>query len=227
MAGTTNITPGSKLQMALDPKQGEQPNFNLICTYRKELDESAFLISVPMSDGKPLPMDESQKFLLKAVIGGSTIVLAAYPDDRVKEGIRTYWKMRRVSEQRQFIQRADERLKVALNVTYTQDHWASIDGKIESEEGRTLDISAGGAALFTNRRFEIGDMCMVTLPRVGFTPEGKSIADIVSVVCWQRDAPKGSPYHRLCGVQFRFGEDGTERERVKEYCAFIKKRYKL
>jgi hypothetical protein len=227
MASTIKIKSGSKLQLAYDAPVGKEPVFDMVCTFGKALDESAFLISIPMKGGQSLPMDENQKFLIRYGQGDSTMILAGYPDDVVKDGIRRYWKMRRVSEQRQFFQRADERIKVALKVEYMQDTWELNDeGGIDKEDGMSLDISAGGAAIYLNRHFDIGEVCEVTLPRIGTAPEGRAIENIVSAVCWIREAPKGSLYRMICGLQFRFA-DGSERERVQAYVSNVKKKYKL
>jgi hypothetical protein len=227
MAAALKIRSGSKLQLAFDTPMGKDPNFDMICTFGKALDDSAFLISVPMREGKSLPLDENQKLLIRYGQGDNAMIVAGYPDDLVKEGIRRYWKIRRVSEQRQFFQRADERLKVALKVEYMQETWPlNADGQIDREDGMSLDISAGGAAIYLNRRFDIGETCVLYLPRIGTTPEGKAIDNVVSAICWSREAPKGSLYRHICGLQFRFA-DGAEREQMKAYVANIKKKFKL
>lgn len=227
MAGELNIKTGTKLRLAFDVPMGNEPDFNMVCTFSKSLDESAFLISVPMKDGKAISPDDSQKLLIRYGNGDSGRILAGYVDDIVKEGIRRFWKIRRVSEQRQFFQRADECLKVTIPVKYVQDTWTpNIDGIIEKEDAMSLDISAGGMALYLNRRFEVGEICEITLPNVGTAKEGKGIEDVVSVVCWMREAPKGSIYRNICGFQFRFG-DGPERKQLQDYVAYIKKKYKL
>ena len=227
MPGELNIKSGTKLRLAFDVPMGNEPDFNMVCTFSKALDESAFLISVPMKDGKAISPDDSQKLLIRYGNGDGGKILAGYVDDIVKEGIRRFWKIRRVSEQRQFFQRADERLKVALPVKYVQDTWTpNIDGIIEKESAMSLDISAGGMALYLNHRFEVGEICEITLPNVGTAKEGKGIEDVVSVVCWMREAPKGSIYRNICGFQFRFGA-GPERKQMQNYVAHIKKKYKL
>lgn len=42
MAGTIDIKPATKLRLALDVPAGKQPVFNMISTFNKALDESAF-----------------------------------------------------------------------------------------------------------------------------------------------------------------------------------------
>jgi hypothetical protein len=227
MASALKIESGSKLQLALDVPVGQEPDFSMICTFRKSLDDSAFLISVPMKGGQPLPMNENQKLLIRYGMGDETMILAGYPDDEVKEGLRRFWKIRRVTEQRQFFQRADERLKVALRVEYSQDTWPVNDeGTIDREDGMSMDISAGGAAIYLNRHFDVGEVCQLCLPRVGLDPEGQALEDVVSLVCWMREAPKGSLYRQICGLQFRFADAG-ERDRMRAYVANVKKKYKL
>ncbi|MDO4487469.1 MAG: PilZ domain-containing protein [Eubacteriales bacterium] len=227
MAGELKIRKGAKIQIAFDRGAGESPSFDMASSFFKALDESFFLISVPMKGGKQVTLDETQKLLMRYQSNGEDLILAGYADDSVKEGIRTYWKIRRVTEQRTFFKRADERLKAAIKVNYTMDNWPlNDDGTVDMEDGLTLDISAGGAAVFMNTRVEVGEIMMMTLPKIGTVDDGNKIEDVVSVICWQREAPKGGLYKFLCGVQYRFDE-GKDRDRMKRYTAYVKKRYKL
>lgn len=227
MAGALKIKAGTKLHLGYDVAVDETPSFNMICTFNKSIDESAFLISIPMKDGKPLELDESRKLLIRSGEGADAMILAGYADDVVKEGIRKYWKIRRVSEQRQFFQRADERLKVTLRIEYFQPTWeVNEDGNIDKEDAMTLDVSAGGAALYVNRRFDVGEVIMMNLPRIGTSEKGRAIEDVVGAICWMREAPKGSLYRNICGIQFRFNE-AAEKTRVQGYIANVKEKYKL
>lgn len=227
MAGALKIKSGTKLQVAFDAKIGEEPNFNMICTFNKSLDESAFTISIPMMNGKALEVDDSQKILIRYGTGSNAMILAGYVDDTIKDGIRRYWKIRRVSEQRQFFQRADERLKVTLKIEYMQETWPVNDnGQIDKEEGMTLDVSAGGAAIYLNRHFDVGEICEMSLPRIGTSEKGKAIECLVSTVCWMREAPKGSLYRNICGLQFKFG-DPEEKKRLQEYLENVREKYKV
>lgn len=226
MASELKLKSGSKLRVAYDVPVGTEPNFNLVSTFNKTLDESAFLISVPMKDGKALEMDETQKLLIRYGTGDDQNIVAGYADDLVKVGIRKFWKIRRVQEQRQFFKRADERVKVGLHLEYMQDSWTpNDDGTISKEEGMTLDISGGGIAMFVNRYFDVGETLFITLQGVGTAEEGK-IDELVGVVCWMREAPKGSIFRNICGIQFRF-EDDLEKKTLQEYIGYVKKRYKL
>lgn len=221
------IKSGSKLRLAYDVGMGKDPDFTMMSTFSKSLDESAFLISIPVKNAKPVVVEDNQKLLIQFGTGNDSMILAGYVDDIIKDGIRKYWKIRRVTEQRQFFKRTDERLKVALKATYMQDTWpVNFDGLIDPEEGMTLDISAGGLALYVNRHFEVGEIVLVTLPNVGIAQEGKGFKDIVCTVCWARETPKGSMYRFACGLQAAFGDD-AEKERMKIYVEYIKNRYHL
>ena len=227
MADQLKLKSGSRLQMAFDPAEGEEPNFNMICTFHKAIDSSAFLVSIPVSGGKPLTIDETRKLLIRGNSGANQTIFAGYADDVVREGIRNYWRIRRVSAQRQYFTRADERLKVSLHVSYKQDTWTvNSDGEIVKEEGLSLDISNGGIAFYLHDRFDVGEICQVTLPRVGTAAEGKEIEDVIGVVCWCREAPKGSPFRHVCGLQFRFA-DTAEKDALVKYVANIKRRFAL
>ena len=227
MAGSMQLKKGTKMQIAFDVPVGQEPKFNMLCTFSKALDESAFLVSAPMVDGKRLVPDENQKLLFQYTEGDENNIVAGYVDDIVKEGIRHYLKVRRVAEQRQFIKRVDVRMKAELPILFMQDTWElNSDGEVEKEKGETMDISNNGLAVYMNRRFDVGEFCIFTLPRLGTMAEGKSERDVVGVICWMREMPKGSPFRFVAGIQLRFA-DPLERQEMQDYVAYVKKRYKL
>lgn len=227
MAEELHLNPGTKMHLAYDVPVGQDPQFNMIGTFKKALDESAFLVSIPMVDGKPLIPDDNQKILFRYGEGEEQQIVAGYVDDVVKEGIRRYWKVRRVSEHRQLIKRVDIRMKVELPVQYMQDTWAlNADGEIDREEGETMDISNNGLAVYMNHWFTVGETCIFTLPRIGTASDGKPAREVVGVICWMREMPKGGPFRYVAGIQLRFA-DVQERQDMQEYVAYVKKRYKL
>jgi len=227
MAGLADIPSGTKLQLSITNDPSGEPVFDMLSTFASIIDESAFTISMPLRDGKPFQPDESSKVLLKYNMGSEVMVIAAYCDDVVKKGIRNYLKMRRVSEQRQFFQRKDERYKLAIPVRYMQPTWPlNADGRIVPEEAMTIDISAGGMAVFISQMFEVGESLHLSLPRIGTDEAGQGINDLVSVVCWYREAPKGSPRRLMCGLQFRFADE-SEHKVLADYVGNIKNVYKL
>lgn len=227
MAGTIQAKHGAKMQLAYDVPPGQEPQFNMICTFNKALDESAFLVSIPMVDGKLLIPEETQKLLFRYGEGDAQSLIAGYVDDVVKEGIRRYWKVRRVTEQRQFVQRRDIRLKIQIPVTYMQDTWElNSEGQIEKETGETMDISNNGMAVCMNHWFQVGESCIFTLPRLGNAGEGQEARDAVGVICWMRELPKGGPFRFAAGIQLRFSSTEESRE-MQDYVAYVKQRYKL
>ena len=148
-------------------------------------------------------------------------------DDTVKEGIRSYLKIRRVAEQRHFVKRVDIRMKVELPVQYMQDTWElNSNGEVEWEQGETMDISNNGLAVYMNRWFDVGETCIFKLPRMGSVSEGRPEQEVVGVICWMREMPKGSLFRFVTGIQLRFA-DNDERQDMQEYVAYVKKRYKL
>ena len=227
MAGALKINPGTKLRIAFDVPIGQEPKFNMICTFNKSLDESAFLVSIPMVGGKALEPDDDQKLLFKYGDGEDSGIVAGYVDDVVKSGIRHYWKVRRVTEQRQFIKRVDIRMKVALPIQYMQDTWAlNSDGEIDKESGETMDISNGGLAVYLNHWFDVGETCIFSLPRIGTASSGVPKHEVVGVVCCMREVPKGGNFRFVAGIQLRFA-DQEERNEMQNYVAYVKKRYRL
>ena len=219
------IKTGTKMKMAYDC---EKPDFVFVTTFNKSLDESAFLVSIPLKDGKALQVGEDQKLLFRYGVDNNESIIAGYVDDIVKQGIKRFWKVRRVTEMRSFIQRADERIKVNLPVKYLNPLWKpNAEGVIEKEQASTLDISAGGLAINLNDHFDVGEAIEVDLPNVGSGVDGIGPKGITAIICWTRDAPKGSLYRHISGVQFRFGDDGAQREMMQNYVGYTKKKFKL
>ena len=145
----------------------------------------------------------------------------------MKEGIRRFWKVRRMEEQRKVIRRVDVRLKVELPVLYMQDSWPlNARQEITKEHGETMDISNNGLAVCMNRHLEVGENAIFTLPRIGTAEGGQSELEVAGVICWVRELPKGDAFRLVSGIQLRFGGD-EERTRMQEYVAYVKKRYRL
>jgi len=219
------IENGTKLQAGYDGGPGAPVTFDMLATYKETVDDTSFLMSIPMKDGRAIEIDENTKLLLQYNMGSEILVIAAYKDDEVKQGVRRYWKMRRVSEQRQFFQRADTRYKTALHCEYWLETWPLKDGVIPREEALTLDISGGGVAAYMALHFEVGEMMKFMLPRVGTNPEGAE-RENVAVVCWTREAPKGSPFRNVVGLQFNFAGE-QDKEVFHQYIDNLKRVYNL
>ena len=49
------IKSGTKMKMAFN---SDNPEFNFVTTFNKALDESAFLVSIPLKDGKALTVKD-------------------------------------------------------------------------------------------------------------------------------------------------------------------------
>ncbi len=221
-----NIDSGTRLKLAISAGIGADFSFNMISTFRESLDDSAFLIAAPLKDGKVFDIDENTMIMLQYDIGSEQFVIAAYKDDEQRIGVRRYWKMRRVSGQRHFYKRADKRYKVVLRCEYWQEDWpADKEGVIECEPALTIDVSAGGCAVYLTRDFSIGEIIKIKLPRIGDSDAGSELSAVANV-CWVREAPKGSPMKRVCGLQYRF-EDAVDKDIMRAYVDVLQKNYKL
>lgn len=216
------IKPGTKLQMAFDVPMGQKTDFNMMATFKEAINDAYFLVSVPMLAGKPLLLDENQKFLMQYSVGDNTFMIAGYPEAVEKVGIRTFWKMRQVAEQRTFFKRRDERFKVSMRLECQRDN---VDNP-ETEDAMTIDVSAGGVAIYLNDYPDVGEALQVQMPTIRLQGERHELPVQLGIVCWVRQAPKGSLYRNVCGLQFRYADD-IERETVKEYMEYVRAKYKM
>lgn len=188
-------------------------DFSLVSTFEKNVNEASFLISVPMYQGKRVDIDSFQKLLMKYELGGSSYVVEGYVDGTVQEGRRNYWKVRKVNENREFFQRTDERIKARLEVTFTKRWWTP-EGLDSEEEmtGMTMDISAGGLAIFLNVPLGVGEIVEMVLPAIG----RKRPVNVSAETCWFRDTEKGNAFRYMAGLKFVF-INPKDKERTAKY----------
>lgn len=206
---------GAKLDIAFaGVSESGDHEFEMKSSFEKNLNEAAFLISVPMKNGEKIEIGEFDKIIIQYKISSKPYIVEGYVDETVKQGIRTYWKVRRVSESREFFTRADVRIKSNIPLQITKTWWTPEGNeKQESSTALTMDISNNGAALFVNLPFNVGEITGTV-----FQPKGKKreLAQNAEV-CWVRDNPdKGLPFRKLVGIRFVFMND-KERKTMQNY----------
>ena len=96
----------------------------------------------------------------------------------------------------------------------------------EWKEAMTIDVSAGGLAMYLNDYPDVGEALQVQMPVVRVDGERCELPVQLGIVCWMRQAPKGSLYRNVCGVQFRYSDE-LEREAMKEYMEHVRAKYKI
>ena len=94
MVGTIDIKPATKLRLALD--------------------ESVFLVSIPLVDGKAYIPDENQKILFQYGAGEETQVLAGYVDDLCAASVHSFIQCRKMQMAVWMIYDIGSRLKIYL-----------------------------------------------------------------------------------------------------------------
>ncbi len=217
------IRAGTKLFLVYaGERQVKNEDFTVRSTFEKNINESSFLISVPMKNGKRMEPNEEKKLLIKYTAGGEDIIVEGYVDDVVKQGIRQYWKIRKVTDGRKFFQRLDERIQVEMRLSYTRLSWITntLDEQ-RTEEGLSLDISAGGLAMFLNDKLDVGEIIQIHMPTVGRTKAGKGFT-VRGETCWLRGTDKGNPFRHTMGAKFVF--DATdEKKKMAAYMDAIAK----
>lgn len=217
------IRTGTKLFLVYaGERQVKNEDFTVRSTFEKNLNDSSFLISVPLKNGQRMEPDESKKLLIKYAMGGEDIIIEGYVDDVVKQGIRQYWKIRKVTEGRRFFQRTDERIQTVLRIAYTRMDWIvnTLD-EYRTEEGATLDISAGGLAMFLNDKLDVGEIIYINLPTIGRSKAGKGFM-VRGETCWLRDAQKGNPFRHTMGAKFIF-DTTDEKKKMSAYMDAVAK----
>ncbi len=216
------IKKGIKLQIAYDHKDLEEKDFTMITTFQEQIDETCYLMSIPMKNGKALQITEEEKLVFKGGTGNGSIFFAGYIDETVKKGVRTFWKVRRVNEQRMVAQRSDERIDCTFRLKYWQPTWSTnFDGEIEPEEGLTINVSGGGLAMYLNDVFHVGEVCEIQFPQMGKGKAGQPI-EVIGETCWNREPEKGMGFKNVCGIKFIYKDDKMKKK-VQDYIENMKK----
>ena len=96
----------------------------------------------------------------------------------------------------------------------------------QQEEAMTIDVSAGGLAMYLNDYPDVGEALQVKLPAVRVDGQRYELPVQLGIVCWLRQAPKGSLFRNACGIQFRYADE-LEREAMKEYMEHVRAKYKI
>ena len=72
----------------------------------------------------------------------------------------------------------------------------------------------------------MGEALQVKLPAVRVDGQRYELPVQLGIVCWLRQAPKGSLFRNACGIQFRYADE-LEREAMKEYMEHVRAKYKI
>ena len=216
------IKTGTKLSLRYADDKTDKDEFRLRSTFEKNVNDTSFLMSIPLLDGKRLEADHERKLLIRYGEGNSTIIVEGYVDDVVKQGIRQYWKVRKVTEGRKFFKRQDERIQASVDVTYSKLSWigATIDDR-RVEEGQTLDFSLGGIALMLNDETTVGEIIEVTFPTLSRAKAGQSVSTKAEC-CWQRKLQKGSGFRFASGLKFIFETTDAKKQMQAYFDILIK-----
>ena len=216
------VKKGTKLQIAIDNKNLTSKDFSMLATFQETENETCFYVSIPIKDGNLVTIDEATKLVFKTNDPSNPLIFTGYVDEVIKKGIRHFWKIRKVKEQREFLKRTDERIDSTLHIKYWSPTWQlNEDGDINTEDGLTLNISASGLAMYLNDVFNVGEVCEIAFPKMGRTKNGEAI-ELVGEVCWNRQPPRGSGYKNLCGIKFNFQNSQTK-TKMYDYVENIKK----
>lgn len=203
------VSPGTKLDIKLESMLHDS-DFSLKSTYEKRVNDTYFLITSPIKNGAPYVIGDKDRLYIECTENDVKFSVEGYVEEYVRKGIRTYLSVHRATPWASFISRADPRVKLDAMIKVEKKRWLSEqDMEIELLDARTLDMSAGGVALYVNLKPQVGEFLDLIFPKIKSTKE----LAIRGEVCWVRDSERGNPFRNIVGLRF-FLNDKAEKERV-------------
>lgn len=204
------IPVGSKLTLYYE--SGGVETFEMKSTFEKSVSDVSFLISAPIRNNSYIDIDCFRQILVKYKLGDITQMIPVYPEERVTVGKRVFWRVRQVGAAREFIPRIDKRYSVFFPASYASVSWDP-DNPLSGERlpAQTMDLSAGGVALFMASDPKVGEVMNVIFPQSGSVKAVMQKAE----VCWIREAKKGSPYRNMSGLKFLFSTEQEKTDMIK------------
>ncbi|MDD2568536.1 MAG: PilZ domain-containing protein [Clostridia bacterium] len=209
------ISSGTKIDLQLI-KDNEKKVLALKSTFEKNVDDVSLLISAPLHKGKYIIFEQFDKLSIKYYQVQTKHILFGYIEDYVQIGLRNYWQVHMVSEERQFVRRAHERIKALLRVSYNKYAGENTFQKQDKMYALSRDISAGGISLRINRYLEPKEIIEVTLPPLG---KIKSFSQKVEAR-WIMATENNKAFSYVAGFRFIF-KNSTEKENLKAYVSSL------
>ena len=205
------IASGTKLDLQLIGLEHGKKLY-LKSTFEKNVDEDCFLISAPIHKEEYVIFEPLAKLVIRYVQGNIIRILTGCVDEHIKIGVRNYWKIHMLSEERQFVKRSHERTNISLRISFNKANILSNDPyKKEKMYAIGKDISYGGIALKINDLLETNDVIEINLPLVGrmkITQKAQTR--------WITATEKDKSFSYLAGFRFVF-TTAEEKENMKAY----------
>lgn len=209
------IPSGTKIDLQLI-KDNEKKVLALKSTFEKNVDDVSFLVSAPLHKGKYIIFEQFDKLTIKYHQGQTKRILSGYIEQYVQIGVRNYWQVHIVSEEREFVRRAHERIKASLRVSYNKYTMENIMQKRDKMYALSRDISAGGVSLRINEYLQPEEIVEVTLPPLGNIKSFSQKAE----ARWIMSTENNKAFSYIAGFRFIF-KNSEEKESMKTYVSSL------
>ena len=206
-----NIVSGTKLELQLLGKQGQKP-LGLKSSFEKAVGKNCLLISAPFYEGNYANFEHQDALNIQYWRGTSKRILFGYIEGSVQRGLRNYWRVKIISEEREFVFRAYERIKTGLRVSYTGCMPENQAGEPHIMYALSYDISAGGISLRLHGYVEPEALLELNLPPLGTIKGFTQKAE----VRWIMATENNKAFSYAAGMRFVFA-NAEERENMKAY----------
>lgn len=168
------------------------------------IDNTSFLVTAPMQGSLLYPITPGERVVITYINGPAAYESDAIAGERLKKGDLTYLAMKCAGYVKRNQRRNDFRIDVLIDITTVKafpQNPSLVLPDAEKQKGLINNLSAGGAAFYTNDELTVGDPIHMNFPSLVFG-DSKTIA---AQIHWQRKVDnKDIPYKFYTGARFLF-----------------------
>lgn len=168
------------------------------------IDDTSFLVTAPMQGSLLYPITPGERIIVTYINGPAVYESDAIAGERLKKGDLNYLTMKCAGYVKRNQRRNDFRIDILVDIAtvkaFPQNPSLVLPGA-EKQKGLINNLSAGGAAFYSDDEFQVGDPIHMNLPPLVFG-ESKTIA---AQIHWQRKVDnKDIPFKYYTGARFLF-----------------------
>ena len=210
-----DITPGTNLTVRIPSAEDPAKMIDVFSSYELTIDENTFLVTAPMKGTLLYPIRSGERVEVAYVTNKAAFECPAIVGDRLKKGNLNFLTMHCDGHIKRNQRRGDFRVDIFLETTTLKALKANPTLVLpDAQPVKCLinNLSAGGAAVYTNEQAEVGEAIHINMPAMIFGEQKKLMAQVHWV---RRTNIEDVVYKYYMGIRFIFNNPVDKEELIK------------